>query len=336
MVMNRKPLVALAAAAVAVTLAGCGGGTTSGNKGNGSSEGKTGGTLNYLTFRPTEHLDPQRTYIGRDITNMDRLAYRGLVTYPITTDTKKGTTPVPDLATDTGTTSKDAKTWSFTLKDGVKWQDGKDITCEDLKYGAVPHVRDRRHHRRPELHPLLPRRAARARTGCRSTTARTRTRTRLTSTRPSPATARRSPTSSTSPSRTSRSRSPRCSPSTRTARTRTRATSPTTRCSPSGPYKLEGKWNTTKGGTFVRNDQWDPKTDDVRKALPDKIVFTQGLTNEVITDRLIADSGHGPAGRHRPCDPAGQRTRRSPVRSPTVRRRSTRRTSTTCCRTSTR
>ena len=135
MVMYRKPLAALAAAAVAVTLAGCGGGTTSGNKGNGASEGKAGGTLNYLTFRPTEHLDPQRTYIGRDITNMDRLAYRGLVTFPITTDTKKGTTPVPDLATDTGTMSKDAKTWSFTLKDGVKWQDGKDITCEDLKYG---------------------------------------------------------------------------------------------------------------------------------------------------------------------------------------------------------
>ena len=65
--------------------------------------GKKGGTLYYLTFRPTEHLDPQRTYIGRDISNFDRLAYRGLVTYPITTDTKKGTTPVPDLATDTGT-----------------------------------------------------------------------------------------------------------------------------------------------------------------------------------------------------------------------------------------
>ncbi len=77
MVMYRKPLAALAAAAVAVTLAGCGGGTTSGNKNDASAPGTKGGTLNYLTFRPTEHLDPQRTYIGRDITNMDRLVYRG-------------------------------------------------------------------------------------------------------------------------------------------------------------------------------------------------------------------------------------------------------------------
>ena len=26
--------------------------------------------------------------------------------------------------------------WSFTVKDGVKWEDGKDITCEDFAYGA--------------------------------------------------------------------------------------------------------------------------------------------------------------------------------------------------------
>ena len=29
-----------------------------------------------------------------------------------------------------------------------------------------------------------------------------------------------------------------------------------------GPYKLEGKWNKNKGGTFVRNTKYDPKTDD--------------------------------------------------------------------------
>ena len=34
-----------------------------------------------------------------------------------------------------------------------------------------------------------------------------------------------------------------------------------------GPYKLEGTWSPNSGGTFVRNDQWDPATDDVRKAV---------------------------------------------------------------------
>jgi peptide/nickel transport system substrate-binding protein len=109
MVITKKPLAAVAAAAaLAVGLAGCGGGSTKGNSSDNNSSsaaGSKGGTLNYLTFRPAEHLDPQRTYIGRDLANLSRLAYRSLVTYPITTDVKKGTTPVPDLATDTGTTT---------------------------------------------------------------------------------------------------------------------------------------------------------------------------------------------------------------------------------------
>jgi peptide/nickel transport system substrate-binding protein len=290
MVMYRKPLAALAAAAVAVTLAGCGGGTTSGNKNNGSSEGKAGGTLNYLTFRPTEHLDPQRTYIGRDITNMNRLAYRGLVTYPITTDTKKGTTPVPDLATDTGTMSKDAKTWSFTLKDGVKWQDGKDITCEDLKYGLsrsfatdvitggpnyilsfldVPKGKDGL--------PLYngPYKNAHKADFDKAVTCSGKTITyRFNKPFPDFALAVAS-LLSFDPFRKDQDQGDKSNYAVFS----------------DGPYKLQGKWQPSKGGTFVRNDQWDPKTDDVRKALPDKIVFTEGLSNEVITDRLIQDSG---------------------------------------------
>ena len=49
---------------------------------------------------------------------------------------RRRNTPVPDLATDTGTSSDGGKNWSFTLKDGIKWEDGKPITCEDFKYGA--------------------------------------------------------------------------------------------------------------------------------------------------------------------------------------------------------
>ena len=105
-----------------------------------------------------------------------------------------------------------------------------------------------------------------------------------------------------------------------------------------GPYKLEGTWKKGMGGTFVRNTNWDPKTDStsVRKALPDKIVFTEGLTNEIISQRLIADSGNDKfAVTDRRIPP------RSSARSRATRRCSrappswTRRSSTTCCRTST-
>jgi len=61
----------------------------------------------------------------------------------------------------------------------------------------------------------------------------------------------------------------------------------------SGPYELQGKWQEAKGGTFVRNPNYDPSTDNtsIRRALPDKIVWVEGLSNETIFDRLLKDSG---------------------------------------------
>jgi peptide/nickel transport system substrate-binding protein len=292
MVNTRKPLAVAAAAALAVGLAGCGGGSTNPNSGSSSAAGKKGGTLYYLTNRPTEHLDPQRTYIGRDISNMSRLAYRSLVTYPITTDTKKATTPVPDLATDTGQSSNGGKVWKFTLKDGVKWQDGKPITCADLKYGVsrsfatdvitggpnyilgnldVPHSKDglplyngpyKNAHKADFDKAVL----------CSSDN-KTIT---YKFNKPFPD----FPLAAASllsfdPYRKDQDQGDKSNYA----------------VFASGPYKLQGKWNTSKGGTFVRNTNWSTSTDDVRKALPDKIVFTQGLTPEVVNDRLISDTG---------------------------------------------
>ncbi|MGC5410901.1 ABC transporter substrate-binding protein, partial [Streptomyces sp. DT225] len=42
---------------------------------------------------------------------------------------------VGDLATDAGTTKDGGKTWAFTLKDGLKWEDGKELTVEDVRHG---------------------------------------------------------------------------------------------------------------------------------------------------------------------------------------------------------
>ena len=51
--------------------------------------GGKGGTLYYLSKRPAEHLDPQRMYIGRDLSNLGRLTYRSLVQMPVTEDAAK-------------------------------------------------------------------------------------------------------------------------------------------------------------------------------------------------------------------------------------------------------
>jgi peptide/nickel transport system substrate-binding protein len=290
MVINRKPLFAVATAGLLVSLAACGGGGSSNSNDNASKEGTKGGTVNYLTFRPAEHLDPQRTYIGRDITDMNRLSYRGLVSFPITKDPKKAVTPVPDLATDTGKSSNNSKTWSFTLRDGVKWQDGKPITCEDLKYGMsrsfatdvitggpnyilsfldVPKGKDGL--------PLYngPYKNAHKADFDKAVTCSGNTITYQFS-KPFPDLPLAiSSLLSFDPYRKDQDQGDKSNYAVFS----------------NGPYKLQGKWSTSKGGTFVRNTNWDQKSDPIRKALPDKVVFTQGLTNEVIADRLIADSG---------------------------------------------
>ena len=53
-------------------------------------------------------------YIGRDLNNSGRLFYRSLVALPAVQRPDEGTTPVPDLATDTGQTEDGGMTWSFT------------------------------------------------------------------------------------------------------------------------------------------------------------------------------------------------------------------------------
>ena len=58
-----------------------------------------------------------------------------------------------------------------------------------------------------------------------------------------------------------------------------------------GPYKLQGTFDKDKGGTFVRNPNWDPATDTIRKAYPDQIVYNEGVQTEVAYQRVIADSG---------------------------------------------
>ena len=42
----------------------------------------------------------------------------------------------PDLATNLGVSSNNNKTWKFTLKTGIKWQDGTPVTCANVAYGV--------------------------------------------------------------------------------------------------------------------------------------------------------------------------------------------------------
>ena len=121
----KTTLATLAVAALATAgLTGC------------SAGANVGGTLTYVTFQDAwTHADPQRNYTGRDIAWFGSYMHRTLTAYD-RAEGAAGSAVVPDLATDTGTASNDNKTWEFTLRDGVSFEDGTPITCEDIKYGV--------------------------------------------------------------------------------------------------------------------------------------------------------------------------------------------------------
>jgi peptide/nickel transport system substrate-binding protein len=123
-------------AALALTACGGGGGPAAPATPAGASSARapaTGGTLHVLANADFSHLDPVRGWDG-GVNNFYRLIYRGLTTVGAGPGAES-TKIVPDLATDTGTPSDDHRTWTFTLKDDIFFEDGTPITSEAVKFG---------------------------------------------------------------------------------------------------------------------------------------------------------------------------------------------------------
>ncbi len=139
---NGLRLAAVMGAGV-MLLAACGGSSSSSSEGSSAASGATGGdaptkggTVNVLTLSEQfNHLDPQRNYTGVDLAFASAYLNRTLTQYKLAPG-PDGVTLVPDMATDTGTANADATSWSFTLRDGVSFQDGTPIGCSDIKYGV--------------------------------------------------------------------------------------------------------------------------------------------------------------------------------------------------------
>lgn len=142
-----RALVAGGLVVACLAVAGCGGGGASGG-GTGGAAGaeldadgfavrtgaaQKGGTVQVLGAVDFSHLDPAMGNDG-NVNNFYRLIYRNLTTYA-NEPGDGGATVVPDLATDTGKSNADATQWTFTLKDGIFFQDGTPITAKDVKFG---------------------------------------------------------------------------------------------------------------------------------------------------------------------------------------------------------
>jgi peptide/nickel transport system substrate-binding protein len=110
------------AACVLLAAAGCGGGSA--NSGGGSSGGKT-----VLRVGTTSYIDSLNPFVA-----INSQSYNAFVMeYPQLVQYGPGNKLIGDWATSWSSTP-DGKTWTFHLKPGGKWSDGKPLTAEDAAW----------------------------------------------------------------------------------------------------------------------------------------------------------------------------------------------------------
>ena len=262
------------------TLPVFGGGPDAGVTGVRAPSDVPGGTLRVVTGE-VDNLDPQRSYLP-GVWNLMRLYTRTLVSY----DSEPGRTGelVPDLATDLGTTPDGGTTWTFTLREGVRFETGQPITSRDVKYGIERSFAS-------DVVVGGP--------------------TRVVELLDDPANPYAGPYQDETPGRLGLASVE--TPDDRTITFRLRAPQPDfpyvmalPSSSPvpvdqdtgadygrdpvsSGPYAVATRDDVT-GIVLERNPQWDPATDDVRTALPDRVVVRTGLTGVQRDQALLAGS----------------------------------------------
>jgi peptide/nickel transport system substrate-binding protein len=293
----RTTLLLGAAASMALALTSTGGAATADRTAAVShSATHRGGTLTYYLSSGYDYTDPQRIYVGAELTNLRRTVYRSLVAFPISKKRAVADRPVPDLATDTGRSSHHAKTWKFTLKRGIAWQDGRPVACANFKYGASRVFATDVLYGGPNYLltyldiPTNPRTGLPIYTG---------------------------PYKSSRAGRRAFNRAITCKGRTITyhfkkpwpdfplaiagldmmdpyRKDKDHGDRSRHKIFSDGPYKVTGgSWPTNRNAVFVRNRHYRASTDSrrIRKALPDKIVFNVGLSSEAIIRRLIRDKG---------------------------------------------
>ncbi|OEJ41081.1 ABC transporter substrate-binding protein [Streptomyces agglomeratus] len=95
---------------------------------------KKGGTVTYAMADAPESFDPGNTYYAF-IYNFSRLYARPLMTFKPAPG-EAGNELVPDLAASKGVPTDGGKTWTYKIREGVKYDDGTVVTSKDVKYAV--------------------------------------------------------------------------------------------------------------------------------------------------------------------------------------------------------
>ncbi|MGW1438399.1 ABC transporter substrate-binding protein [Streptomyces griseus] len=238
---------------------------------------KRGGTLTVLSNQDFAHLDPARNWVMPTMDFGTRLIYRTLTTFRAEPG-KTGSEIVPDLATDLGRSSDGGRTWTFTLKPGLVYEDGTPIRARDIKYNVersfAPDLAGGPDYAQRYLAdtegyagPLDGKHLDSIRTPDDRTIVFSL----------------RRPVAEFSYTVTLPTFSP-------VPASREKGVQYDLRPFSSGPYRVES-YARGKKLVLVRNTHWDAATDPVRKAYPDRIVVIQGLKGGQIDDRIIESAG---------------------------------------------
>ncbi|MGW3248810.1 ABC transporter substrate-binding protein [Streptomyces sp. NPDC001070] len=269
-------------AAAAVVLAITGGAAACGPEGGGAkaADGKPakGGTLYVLNQSPQEDFDPARLYTSGG-GNVPGLVFRTLTTRN-RENGADGAKVVPDLATDTGTPDKDATVWTYHLKDGLKYEDGSPITTADIKYGIERSFAAELSGGAPYLRDWL--------IGGKEYQGPYKDKGGLDSIE--------TPDTKTIVFHLNKPEGDFPFLATQTSfapvpKAKDTGTKYENHPFSSGPYKVVSNENDGEHLVLERNTHWDPKTDEERKAYPDRIDVQSGLDAAVINQRLSSGSG---------------------------------------------
>jgi peptide/nickel transport system substrate-binding protein len=249
-----------------------------------------GGTLHVLLDSRVQAWDPQRIATQTESAFAVRTFVRTL-----TSQAPAGTGFLPglvgDLSTTTGVAQDGGRTWIFSIVSDAPWQDGRFVSCADVKYGvsrsfATDRITGGTHYARDLLD--IP----------STTDAQGRT-----------VSAYKGPYSGVR--QYLYDKAVTCDGQEITFHLKTphfdfdqvvslpefapvRQDQDTDRTNrdplsvfASGPYMLEGVWKPGEGGRFVRNRKWVARDDPVRSAWPDVIEVEEGLPTTAVAQRLL-------------------------------------------------
>ncbi|MFF5499120.1 ABC transporter substrate-binding protein [Streptomyces aquilus] len=117
---NQWPVLPIMAGLASGLLTGCG--SENGESGSGGSTVVMGMSDDVLATDPASGYDPGSWLLFNNV-------FQSLLSFP-----KGGTEPVPEAAESCGFSDNQTKVFKCTLKDGLKFSNGDDLTSEDVKF----------------------------------------------------------------------------------------------------------------------------------------------------------------------------------------------------------